>query len=318
MHSLNLGTRVMWLKLGRCGPCALVCSQLFLLPFLLHPSFKTFYHNFHQVMSPDRRAYSLTKHLIVLYSYGRSARAASKFAARKTQILGGTTNATWPCYNNPSTINQQPNVTHYVDGMIISCSPHTLLIHILSSPSILCSTSERFKMVVSFVAASRLATESGTEFQKQLDQTEAIPPLELDRTRQDLAGLKGDITVMKGDITGIRMMSILSRGSKRGCSMISRLQRMKSVNCPLLYEDHSPRLIISKSYPTLDLIEKVAALTSSHRLDNARKRLLNAGISALDTRLHILVNVNTGEAIHGFPPRVAAVVEVQASKSGRC
>ena len=49
-------------------------------------------------------------------------------------------------------------------------------------------------MIVSFVARSCLATEFGTEFQRQLDQIEAIPPLELDRTRQDLTGLKGDIT----------------------------------------------------------------------------------------------------------------------------
>lgn len=36
-------------------------------------------------------------------------------------------------------------------------------------------------MVVSFAAASRLATEFGTEFQTQLDQIEAIPPIGLDR-----------------------------------------------------------------------------------------------------------------------------------------
>ena len=36
--------------------------------FLLHPSYKTFYHTFHQVMSPDRRAYSFNKHFVVSYS----------------------------------------------------------------------------------------------------------------------------------------------------------------------------------------------------------------------------------------------------------
>lgn len=29
-----------------------------------HTEYKTFYHTFHQVMSPDRRAYSLKKHLL--------------------------------------------------------------------------------------------------------------------------------------------------------------------------------------------------------------------------------------------------------------
>ena len=36
--------------------------------FLLHPLYKTFYHIFHQVMSPDCRAYLLKKHSIVLYT----------------------------------------------------------------------------------------------------------------------------------------------------------------------------------------------------------------------------------------------------------
>ena len=39
--------------------------------FLLHPSYQSFYRTFHQVMSPDRRAYSFNKHFIVLYSCDR-------------------------------------------------------------------------------------------------------------------------------------------------------------------------------------------------------------------------------------------------------
>ena len=39
--------------------------------FLLHPSYQSFYHTFHQVMSLDRRVYSFNKHFIVLYSCDR-------------------------------------------------------------------------------------------------------------------------------------------------------------------------------------------------------------------------------------------------------
>lgn len=38
-------------------------------------------------------------------------------------------------------------------------------------------------------------------------------------------------------------------------------------------------------YLTSDLIEKLALLASTHRLDNARKRLVNAGIFTLETPL---------------------------------
>ncbi|MCJ1342222.1 hypothetical protein MMC31_000402 [Peltigera leucophlebia] len=115
-------------------------------------------------------------------------------------------------------------------------------------------------MVVSFAVASCLATEFGTEFQKQLDQIEAIPPIKLVHTREDLISLKADIAVLEDDV------AVMKGG----------------IVCN-------------------------AALTSTHRLDNARKRILNAGIFSLDTPLHDLVSVHTGEAINGFPPNVAAV-----------
>lgn len=50
-------------------------------------------------------------------------------------------------------------------------------------------------MAVSFVAASRLATEFGTESPKQLDQIEAIPPIKPDSSREDLTSVKDDIVV---------------------------------------------------------------------------------------------------------------------------
>ena len=61
--------------------------------FILHQSINHSYHTFHQVMSPDRRAHSLKKHLLYSIVLLRSltSRATSKFAARKTQNLGGTT-----------------------------------------------------------------------------------------------------------------------------------------------------------------------------------------------------------------------------------
>ena len=41
------------------------------IPFLLHQSYNHSYHTFHQVMSPDRRAYSFKRHFILSYSYDR-------------------------------------------------------------------------------------------------------------------------------------------------------------------------------------------------------------------------------------------------------
>lgn len=46
----------------------------------------------------------------------------------------------------------------------------------------------------SFVAAFRLAAKFGSAFQKQLDQIETIPALELIRTCQDFTNLNGEIT----------------------------------------------------------------------------------------------------------------------------
>ena len=82
--------------------------------FLLPQSYKKFYHTFHQVMSPDRRAYLLKKHSIV-YSYDRLPRTTTSLPPAKV----GTTKYNW---SSTITSNQQPNATRYhlvVDGIII-------------------------------------------------------------------------------------------------------------------------------------------------------------------------------------------------------
>lgn len=52
--------------------------------------------------------------------------------------------------------------------------------------------------------ATKFATEFGTEFQKQLDQIEAIPPIELDIAREDLVSVKADIAVLKDDVAVLK------------------------------------------------------------------------------------------------------------------
>ena len=102
-------------------------SPSFLLSFLInHQSYKLFYHTFHQVMSPGRRAYSLKSILLYCILLRSFTSYHHKFAARKSRndkMQRGLVS-----YNNdhqPSASNQQPNATRYhsvVNGMIILCS----------------------------------------------------------------------------------------------------------------------------------------------------------------------------------------------------
>ncbi len=73
--------------------------------FPLYRSFKTFYHTFHQVMSPDRRAYSLKKHSNALYTPTIVYLLPPQVRRpHKTERQ----NATWSSYNNErSIINHQ-------------------------------------------------------------------------------------------------------------------------------------------------------------------------------------------------------------------
>ncbi len=87
---------------------------------LLRRTIKSFYHTFYQVMSPDRRAYSLKKHLIVhtvlLRPY--TLRAISKFAAnlwRNDNVQRGFVTTT----NNPSTTNQMLFSSWWKDNLML-------------------------------------------------------------------------------------------------------------------------------------------------------------------------------------------------------
>ena len=60
-------------------------SPSFLLSFLIHhQSYKLFYHTFHQVMSPGRRAYSLKSILLYCILLRSFTSYHHKFAARKS------------------------------------------------------------------------------------------------------------------------------------------------------------------------------------------------------------------------------------------
>ena len=66
--------------------------------------FKTFYRTFHQVMSPDRGAYSLKKNL--LYYSPTIVHLTCHLQVCRPQ-KSERQNATWPCHNNEQSINHQ-------------------------------------------------------------------------------------------------------------------------------------------------------------------------------------------------------------------
>ena len=85
--------------------------------FLFHPLYKSFYHTFHQVMSPDRRAYSLKKHSIVLYTPTIVYLVPPQVCRPQKSERQ---NATWPRYNNERfIINHQPATKCY--SILFSC-----------------------------------------------------------------------------------------------------------------------------------------------------------------------------------------------------
>ena len=109
----------------RCGQCALVRTYIVGASpsFLLHLSYKSFYHTFHQVRSQG--VFIEEAFYCIIYSYDRLPRATTSLPSAKV----GTTKcnvASLHQWNDPSsTINQQPNATRYcsaVNGMRILCS----------------------------------------------------------------------------------------------------------------------------------------------------------------------------------------------------